>query len=161
MEKAIRKATRCYLIKDNKIAVTKYKKGNKKEGYYEIPGGKIEDGELAEQTVIREMKEETGLNIINPKNKGNIIIEYPDRIIDFDVFIAKDYNGELQENEDNISEWIEINELLQKEKILSSIIVLERFFIKGLLDENYNFRMHIKVDEDESIFNIDYSLLKK
>ena len=29
------------LIKDNKIVVTRYKSGNKKEGYYDIPGGKI------------------------------------------------------------------------------------------------------------------------
>ena len=45
MDKPIRKAVRCYLIKDNKVVVTKYKEGNKKSGYYEIPGGKIEEGE--------------------------------------------------------------------------------------------------------------------
>ena len=45
MNKKIRKAVRCFLIKDNKVVVTKYKEGNKKEGYYEIPGGKIEEGE--------------------------------------------------------------------------------------------------------------------
>ncbi len=36
MDKPIRKAVRCYLIKDNEVVVTKYKKGNKKEGYYDI-----------------------------------------------------------------------------------------------------------------------------
>ena len=60
MFKTVRKAIRCYLIKDNKAVVTKYKKGNKKEVYYDIPGGKIEEGELPEQTAIMEMKEETG-----------------------------------------------------------------------------------------------------
>lgn len=35
--------------------------GNKKEGYYDIPGGKFEDGEIPKQTAIREMKEETGI----------------------------------------------------------------------------------------------------
>ena len=44
MDKPIRKAVRCYLIKDNKVVVTKYKENNKKAGYYEIPGGKIEEG---------------------------------------------------------------------------------------------------------------------
>lgn len=46
MDKPIRKAVRCYLIKDNKVVVTKYKESNKKAGYYEIPGGKIEEGEM-------------------------------------------------------------------------------------------------------------------
>ena len=37
MDKPIRKAVRCYLINNSKVMVTKYKKGNKKEGYYDIP----------------------------------------------------------------------------------------------------------------------------
>lgn len=32
MEKKIRKAVRCFLIKNNKVIVTKYKQGNRKEG---------------------------------------------------------------------------------------------------------------------------------
>ena len=84
MDKPIRKAVRCYLIKDNEVVVTKYKKGNKKEGYYDIPGGKIEEGESPKQTAIREMKEETGIEIQNLKYKGIMTIEYPDRLFIFD-----------------------------------------------------------------------------
>ena len=73
MNKPIRKAVRCYLIKNNNVVATKYKKGNK-EGCYDIPGGKIEEGELPDQTAIREMKEETGLDVKNFKYKGNMII---------------------------------------------------------------------------------------
>ena len=86
MEKSVRKAVRCYLIEDEKIVVTKYNEPNKKAGYYEIPGGKIEDGELPEETAIREMKEETGMIVKELKNKGNLTIEYPDRIFEFVVF---------------------------------------------------------------------------
>lgn len=156
MEKQIRKAVRCYLIKDKKVVVTKYKERNKKMGYYDIPGGKIEEGETSEQTAIREMKEETGLKVGNLKYKGNMIIEYPNRIFDFDVFITKESEGEPQEFEENTSEWIEINELLQKEKILSNIMILDRFFIKGLIDDKYNFKIYIQVDENENILDVKY-----
>ena len=158
MDKPIRKAVRCYLIKNNKIVVTRYKEGNKKEGYYEIPGGKIEEGDTSEQTAIREMREETGLEIENLKYKGNIITEYPNRIFDFDVFICNECNGEPQDFKENTSEWIEISELLKKKKILSNIMILDRFFIKGLIDERYNFKMYIKVDEEENILSVDYNL---
>lgn len=158
MEKQIRKAVRCYLIKDEKVVVTKYKEGNKKFGYYDIPGGKIEEGETPEQTVIREIKEETGLKVGDLKYKGNMIIEYPNRIFDFDIFIANDSEGVPQEFEENTSEWIEINELLQKEKILSNILILDKFFIKGLIDDKYNFKMHIQVDEKENILDVEYKL---
>ena len=161
MKKTIRKAVRCYLIKDNNIIVIKYKSENKKVEYYDIPGGKIEKGENPEQTAIREMKEETGLEIRNLKYKGKMIIEYPNRIFDFDVFITNESEGEPQEFEENTSEWMEINELLQKEKILSNIMILDRFFIKGLIYDKYNFKMHIQVDEKENILGIKYSLEEK
>lgn len=158
MDKPIRKAVRCFLIKDNKVVVTKYKEGNKKAGYYEIPGGKIEEGETPEQTVIREMKEETGLKIKNLKNKGKMIIEYPDRIFDFDVFLCNESEGKPQNFEENTSEWIEIKELLKKEKILSNIMILDRFFIKGLIDEQCKFKIWIQVDEEENILGVNYKL---
>lgn len=88
MDKPIRKAVRCYLIKDNKVVATKYKQGNIKEGYYDIPGGKIEEGEIPTQTAIREMKEETGITVKNLKDKGIMTVEYPDRKFVFDTFVA-------------------------------------------------------------------------
>lgn len=160
MDKPIRKAVRCYLIKDNEVVVTKYKKGNKKEGYYDIPGGKIEEGETPKQTAIREMKEETGIEIQNLKYKGIMTIEYPDRMFIFDTFISKEYEGEPQEFEENTSEWIDIDELLKKEKILSNIILLDKFLIKGLIDDNRNFNLYIKADEQENILGIDYNVEK-
>ena len=89
-----------------------------------------------------------------------MVIEYPNRIFDFDVFLATESEGEPQELEDNTSEWIEMQELLQKEKILSNIIILDRFFTKGLINQTYNFKMHIEVDEQENILSVNYELNK-
>ncbi len=158
MEKTIRKAVRCYLIKNNKIVVIQYKKGNRKEGYYDIPGGKMEAGETPEQAAIREMKEETGINVKNLTYKGVMTIEYPDRKYVLDTFVASEYVGEPEEFDENTSEWIEINELLQQEKILAGIAILNSFFIKGLLERNSNFVMNIIVDEQENILKLDYEI---
>ena len=156
MDKPVRKAVRCYLIKNDKIVVTKYNEPNKKAGYYEIPGGKIEAGELPEQTAIREMQEETGIIVKKLKNKGNLIIEYPDRKFEFVVFLANTYQGEPKQFEDNTSEWLDINELLKKEKSLASIQLLQKEYINGLVNENYTFSMYIKVTEQENILDINY-----
>lgn len=156
MSKPVRKAVRCYLIKNDKIIVTKYKEPNKKAGYYEIPGGKIEEGELPEQTAIREMQEETGIIVKDLKNKGNLTIEYPDRKFEFVVFLADDYQGKPLQFEDNSSAWIDINHLLQKEKTLASIQLLKKEYINGLINENYTFSMYIKVTEQENILDINY-----
>lgn len=158
MDKPIRKAVRCYLIKDNKVVVTKYKKGNAKEGYYDIPGGKIEEKETPEQTAIREMKEETGIKVNHLKQKGNMIIEYPNRIYDFILFVTNEYEGEPQNFEENTAEWIEIDKLLRQEKILANLIILDRFYKKALLEEHTKFTMKIKVDEEENILRVEYCL---
>lgn len=107
------------------------------------------------------MKEETGLKIRNLKYRGNMTIEYPNRIFDFDVFICNECEGKPQNYEENTSEWIEINELLKKEKILSNIMILDRFFIKGLIDDRCNFKMEIQVDEKENILDVKYRLEEK
>jgi len=159
MDKIIRKAARCYLLNENKVLVTKYKKGNR-IGFYDTPGGKIEEGETAEQAAIRETKEETGLDVKNLKYKGNMIVEYPNRIFDFDIFVGSDYEGQLQEFEENTAEWIDIQELLQKEKILSNLMILDNFLIKSLIDDTYNLEMYIEVDEEENILEVKYKLNK-
>lgn len=55
-----REAVRAIIIINGKIAMVK----SEKEGYFKFPGGGIENGETHEKALIRETKEETGLNIV-------------------------------------------------------------------------------------------------
>lgn len=158
MEKPIRKAVRCYLIKDGKVVVTKYNKGQPTEGYYDIPGGKIEDDETPEQAAIREMKEETGIIVKNLKRRGKFVADNPNKIFDFEVFVTEKFEGEPQNFKENTSEWIEIEELLKKKKIFSNIIILDRFFINALIDDRSYFEMYVRLDEEDKILDVKYSL---
>lgn len=157
MNKIIRKAVKCLVIENGKIIITKYLQGKKAE-YYDIPGGKIEIGETPEEAAIREMKEETGIDVSNLIKKGIFEVDYSDRKFFFEVFIAKKYNGTPKNFEKNISKWINIEELLKKEKILSNILMLDKTFNKALYNENYNFHIKVKVDEQENILNFEYRL---
>ena len=103
MNKPIRKAVRTYLIEENNIVAIKYKKQEAKD-FYDIPGGKIEENELSFETSIREFKEETGMDIISQTYKGRVIVECPNRIFDFDIYIVEKYKGEPKEFKENSSE---------------------------------------------------------
>ncbi len=140
MDKVVRHAVRSYLIKDGKIVVINYKKHH--SGYYDIPGGKIEEGETPEQTSIREFKEETGMIIKKQHYIGHNTIEYPDRIFEFDIFIVDEYEGMPLEFEENKAMWINIDDLLKESKIFSSIRVIEYLKdgmnLRLMCDDNHN-----------------------
>ena len=123
MEKKIRKAVRTYLIEDDKIVVINYTQHDK--GYYDIPGGKIEDGETPEEASIREFKEETGIMITKQHYLGNCIIEYPNRIYDFDIFVVDNYQGEPVQMCENQAMWININNLNMERKLFPNIEVIK------------------------------------
>ena len=155
MNKPIRKAVRCFIIDNNQVLAIKYKEPNKRVGWYDIPGGKIEKDEQPYQTAIREVYEETTLNVDKLERKGNMIVEYPNRIFDFEIFVAKQFNGTPAELEENNSKWIDINELLSKHNIFSNIQLLNKEYIDYLKEDNSDFKMHIHVDDDENIINIE------
>jgi 8-oxo-dGTP diphosphatase len=145
--KPVRKAVRTFLLEEDKVLAIKYITNDDKQDFYDIPGGKIEDVETGEQTAIREFKEEAGIEIFNPKYTGNLIVEYPDRIFDFDVFITSEYKGMPQITEENASEWIKINDLLQKEKKFAEIYLLDNNHKTDLLNMN-NFKFHFITDKN-------------
>lgn len=129
MKKKYRKAVRSFLIEDDNIVAIKYKIGVNKD-YYDIPGGKIEAGETSMQASIREFKEETGMNILEQKCIGHVIIEYPDRIYDFDIYNVEKYIGKTMESEDMYSKWKNIDELIKEEKAFASIEII-KYIIKN------------------------------
>lgn len=57
----MRISSRAIIFKDNKVVLI-YRKRDYQE-YYVFPGGKVEDGETNEECVIRECKEELGIDI--------------------------------------------------------------------------------------------------
>lgn len=145
MEKIIINAVRVYLIRDKKVVVIKYKEEN--QGFYDIPGGKIEGNESIEEASIREFKEETGMTIVKQHHIGQYIIEYPDRIYKMNIFIVDEYTGEPMELTKNKAMWVNIADIEKEENVFSTIKV-----IKYLKD---GMNLKIKCDKNHKIINIE------
>ena len=101
-------STACYLVKEDKVLLIKF---NKKWGQVYAPiGGKMENEETPTECVIREFKEETGLDLKNPKLKGISYWKDSTEGVIF-IYVAEDFEGNLQESEEGKLEWIDIKEL--------------------------------------------------
>jgi 8-oxo-dGTP diphosphatase len=55
--------TAAILIRDDRILIAQRLPDDKLAGRWEFPGGKIEDNETARQCLVREMKEEFGIDV--------------------------------------------------------------------------------------------------
>src|SRR3989338_10153799 len=101
------------IIKDSKVLLTKRQNVNKENGKWALPGGYIDIGETALGAVVREVKEETGLDLRNP-----VFLDYCDEYFPKMKChcIALVFKGEAEGNdnkreEDSEMQWFTIEQI--------------------------------------------------
>jgi len=87
-----------------------------KSGYWSFPKGHIEDGETELETAVREIKEETGLDVFVDTGFRETVTFSPRRDAQKTVvyFVAKAKSREISPQASEISEtkWVEINKAM-------------------------------------------------
>ena len=77
-------------------------------GYWALPGGRVDPGETVEQTVVREVKEETGLDVAIVRKVGEYHEQGVQGGFEYDYypvcFLVKVVSGEIRKQESEIEE---------------------------------------------------------
>ena len=77
-------------------------------GYWALPGGRMDPGENIEQTVVRECKEETGLDVTVVRKVGEYVEKGVKDDIEYEYyptcFVVKVVGGEMERQETEIQE---------------------------------------------------------
>lgn len=126
------------IVKDNKILLIK-KHGGPYDGKLDLPGGTIEYGEKPEETLLRELKEEVGINVTSYNlfdgNSATITWTHKGELEEIThigfFYIINSYNGEIKNyniidsvNDDSMgAQFYDINSLTSN--MLSSIANIE------------------------------------
>ena len=78
------------------------------KGYWALPGGRAEPGETVEQTIIREVKEETGLDVTVVRKIGEYHEQGVQGGVEYDYypacFLVKVVGGEMKRQQGEIQE---------------------------------------------------------
>ena len=106
--------TLCYIEKDGKyLMMHRVKKKNdiNKDKWIGV-GGHFEYGESPEECLLREVKEETGLTLLDYKARGIITFIYGENVVEYmHLFTSDSFEGDLIECDEGELVWVPIDEV--------------------------------------------------
>jgi len=96
-------------------------------GRWEFPGGKVGAAETEPQALLRELHEELGVSIREPRFCLRLTHAYPDRTVELSFWIVRSYSGEPQGRDGQQLRWVRAADLAHED-----ILEADRPFIEAL-----------------------------
>ena len=113
------------VIRDgNRIFATQKGYGNYR-GWWEFPGGKIEDGETPQQALKREIEEELDTEIEVGELIASVEYDYPEFHLFMDCFWCTVVSGNLTLKEAEDAKWLSKEDLMSVKWLPADMEVLE------------------------------------
>ena len=81
----------------DRFLLARRRDGGPRDGHWEFPGGKVEQGETPEEALKREIAEELGIEIITGSREATVDWDYPDvsiRLIGIAAAVSDPYQTE-------------------------------------------------------------------
>lgn len=126
----------CVILKNKKGEILFLKRKNTNYGYgkWSLPGGKIEFGESAEHACIREIKEETNLEISDIKflfYDNGLPIKGETDMHCIDLYFGANFLGEIKlDNESSEFAWIHSGKMDNFDIAFNQKEVIKKFVLK-------------------------------
>ncbi len=121
----------CYCIHDGKFLILRRHKDKEEGEKYGLPAGKVHEGESLKQAVVREVKEETSIDIHDPKFFKSVYVRYPGYDFMFHMFyiyLDENYDVKVKSDEHHDFRWVTYEEIQKLDNLMLGFKeVLEMF----------------------------------
>lgn len=104
----------CALIDaDSRVLIAQRPQGKQLAGLWEFPGGKVEPGERPEETLIRELAEELGIDVREPCLAPLTFAShtYDDFHLLMPLYVCRRWEGHVVAREHSALAWVRANKL--------------------------------------------------
>jgi len=101
------------IIKDQQILICRRKPEKSLGGYWEFPGGKLEEGETYEECLARELQEELDLRVTVKNHFKTVIHQYDLKTIELISYRCETEDAAIKLVDHDQIEWIEVPDLLK------------------------------------------------
>ena len=149
MDRAPRLTTLCYIEKNGRLLIlhrTK-KRDDGNGGKWIGVGGKFEYGESPLECAVREVREETGLAMSNPRFRGLVTFVSDEWGVEYmHLFTCTRFEGELAECDEGELVWLDMEELLSK-----NLWEGDRIFLRALAERQDFFSLKLRYDGERLV----------
>ena len=138
-----------YIEKNNQYLMLLRNKRDKdiNKGKYIGVGGHLEKGETKEEALVREIKEETNLDVVKYEYRGRIVFENTsDNNEIMYLFHVSEVKGEISECDEGTLSWIDKDKIFDLNLWEGDII-----FLKPFMESNDFINLFLRYDGDKLI----------
>jgi mutator protein MutT len=114
------------IFRDGKLLIAQRHAKSHLGGLWEFPGGKREPGETFEQCLVREIREELGVEITVGALFEEIRHDYPEKSVHLKFYICQLLSGEPQPLDCAAVKWIEKSELAKHDFPAADALLIEK-----------------------------------
>ena len=100
------------IFKDDLVLICRRKTEKSLGGYWEFPGGKVEDMESYEESLLRELIEELNLKVEIKQHFFDTVHHYDKNTIELISFICSTSGTVVASTDHDLIEWVKISDLL-------------------------------------------------
>ena len=153
MTKKIIDVTAAIIVKQGKILAARRGPGKHLQGYWEFPGGKVEENESPEICLERELFEELSISSRVGAYIGKSVFDYGEKIVRLMAYEVEHLSGDFKLVDHDEICWLDLEQIGSLKWAPADIPLIEQYKSRASVDRYYSSNA-VEYCEETSVFDV-------